>query len=151
MSEKYLLWRRLGEEIFLQLIRDQRGTYVWAEQENGQWQAAAKDQAPVTSEIPGLNLSWTHFECPQVIRECKFDRCFMQASLASHSFFHFRATHNLFQLVNRHQKQASDVPVEETNDQLNRIQQFIQDLTQITTEIKRSEALAQSTAGASSS
>jgi hypothetical protein len=27
MSEKYPLWRRQSEEIFLQLIRDQRGPY----------------------------------------------------------------------------------------------------------------------------
>ena len=63
------------------------------------------------------------------------------------------ATHNLYQLVNRHQKarRGEEVDLEDTNEQLNRIQQFIQDLTQITTEIKRSESLAMSYAGASSS
>lgn len=47
------------------------------------------------------------------------------------------ATHNLFMLVNKHVKQST--PVESTSEQLNKIQSFIQDLTQITNEIKRSE------------
>merc|ERR1711976_353705 len=62
------------------------------------------------------------------------------------------ATHNLFQLVNRHQKTRRDeVEVEDTTEQLIRIQQYIQDLNQITAEIKRSETMAMSYAGASSS
>lgn len=64
------------------------------------------------------------------------------------------ATHNLYQLVDKQQKQslASDVPIDDTNEQLARIQTYIQDLTQITTDIKRSaDAVAQSTAAASSS
>ena len=47
------------------------------------------------------------------------------------------ATHNLFMLVNKHVKQTT--PVESTTEQLAKIQTFIQDLTQITNEIKRSE------------
>jgi len=47
------------------------------------------------------------------------------------------ATHNLFMLVNKHVKQVE--PVDSTTEQLNKIQTFIQDLTQITNEIKRSE------------
>lgn len=51
------------------------------------------------------------------------------------------ATHNLFQLVNKHLKQqTTTVPLENTALQLEKIQMFIQDLTQITTEIKRAEA-----------
>jgi len=47
------------------------------------------------------------------------------------------ATHNLFMLVHKHVKQT--VPVDSTAEQLQKIQMFIQDLTQITNEIKRSE------------
>lgn len=62
------------------------------------------------------------------------------------------ATHNLFQLVNSHQKTKKDeVELEDTSEQLNRIQTYIQDLNQITLDIKRAEAAATSYAGASSS
>lgn len=47
------------------------------------------------------------------------------------------ATHNLYQLVKKHQKQAAGV--EETSEQLHQIKMFIQDLTMITNEIKRME------------
>ena len=47
------------------------------------------------------------------------------------------ATHNLFMLVHKHVKQT--VPIDSTPDQLQKIQIFMQDLTQITNEIKRSE------------
>ncbi|XP_065055065.1 coiled-coil domain-containing protein 42 homolog [Rhopilema esculentum] len=47
------------------------------------------------------------------------------------------ATHNLYMLVNKHLKQ--DVPAEGTMDQLSKIQTFIQDLTHIANDIKRSE------------
>ncbi|CAK8692593.1 unnamed protein product [Clavelina lepadiformis] len=50
------------------------------------------------------------------------------------------ATHNLFQLVNKHLKQQATVPLENTSLQLDKIQMFIQDLSQITSEIKRVEA-----------
>jgi len=50
------------------------------------------------------------------------------------------ATHNLFMLVNKHTRQTQ--PIESTTEQLNKIQTFIQDLTQITNEIKRSETVA---------
>jgi len=49
------------------------------------------------------------------------------------------ATHNLFMLVNKHTKQTP--LIESTTEQLNKIQTFIQDLTQITNEIKRSETV----------
>nr|XP_054773629.1 coiled-coil domain-containing protein 42 homolog [Lytechinus pictus] len=58
------------------------------------------------------------------------------------------ATHNLFQLVSRHAKTAS-LGTENTLEQLTKIQTFIMDLTQITTEIKRAEVAA--TSGAVSS
>lgn len=48
------------------------------------------------------------------------------------------ATHNLFMLVNKHLASGA-VPVESTTEQLAKIQTFIQDLTQITNEIRRSE------------
>ncbi|KXJ27520.1 coiled-coil domain-containing protein 42 homolog [Exaiptasia diaphana] len=48
------------------------------------------------------------------------------------------ATHNLFMLVNRHLGQTG--AIEQTEKQLEKIQVFIQDLTQITTEIKRAES-----------
>ncbi|XP_071790704.1 coiled-coil domain-containing protein 42 homolog [Asterias amurensis] len=57
------------------------------------------------------------------------------------------ATHNLFQLVNKHLKQQT--VAEDTADQLNRIQMFIMDLTQITTEIKRAETVVTTTAATS--
>ena len=47
------------------------------------------------------------------------------------------ATHNLFTLVNKHVKQT--VEVDSTQEQLQKIQMFILDLTQITNEIKKSE------------
>ncbi|XP_031555849.1 coiled-coil domain-containing protein 42 homolog [Actinia tenebrosa] len=47
------------------------------------------------------------------------------------------ATHNLFMLVNRHLGQTGTI--EQTEKQLEKIQVFIQDLTQITMEIKRAE------------
>jgi len=55
------------------------------------------------------------------------------------------ATHNLFQLVNKHLKtppplQGSGIQVDDTSAQLEKIQMFIQDLSQITQEIKRVEA-----------
>ncbi|RMX56324.1 hypothetical protein pdam_00019253 [Pocillopora damicornis] len=50
------------------------------------------------------------------------------------------ATHNLFMLVNRHLKQ--NTVIEHTEKQLEKIQVFIQDLTQITNEIKRAETAA---------
>jgi len=57
------------------------------------------------------------------------------------------ATHNLFQLVNKHLKQqAATVPLENTALQLDKIQMFIQDLNQITQETKRKEAASQSQA-----
>jgi len=58
------------------------------------------------------------------------------------------ATHNLFLLVHRHSKQQT--MVEQTDKQLEKIQTFIQDLTQITGEIKRSEMAATSGAASSS-
>ncbi|XP_038060781.1 coiled-coil domain-containing protein 42 homolog [Patiria miniata] len=58
------------------------------------------------------------------------------------------ATHNLFQLVNKHLKQQT--VAEDTADQLNRIQMFIMDLTQITTEIKRAAAVETSAVPSSS-
>ncbi|XP_071478707.1 coiled-coil domain-containing protein 42 homolog [Diadema antillarum] len=54
------------------------------------------------------------------------------------------ATHNLFQLVNRHSKTSSGT--DNTLEQLTKIQMFIMDLTQITTEIKRAEVAANSAA-----
>merc|ERR1712241_317680 len=44
------------------------------------------------------------------------------------------ATHNLYQLVKSHQNQTDDV--EETTEQLSQIQIFVQDLSQITHDIK---------------
>ncbi|PIK44422.1 putative coiled-coil domain-containing protein [Apostichopus japonicus] len=58
------------------------------------------------------------------------------------------ATHNLFQLVNRHLKQSSS-DGDNTVEQLTKIQMFIMDLTQITTEIKRAEAVGTTASGAS--
>merc|ERR1712173_477444 len=49
------------------------------------------------------------------------------------------ATHNLYQLVCKHSK-GTVQPTENTIVQLERIQTFIQDLTQITNEIRRQEA-----------
>ncbi|XP_002739901.1 coiled-coil domain-containing protein 42 homolog [Saccoglossus kowalevskii] len=59
------------------------------------------------------------------------------------------AAHNLFMLVNRHLKQQQ--LVEDTTEQLSKIQVFIMDLTQITQEIKRAETLGTSVGGGSSS
>ncbi|XP_059161084.1 coiled-coil domain-containing protein 42 homolog [Physella acuta] len=47
------------------------------------------------------------------------------------------ATHNLYQLVRSHQNQLDDV--EDTTEQLTQIQLFVQDLNQITSEIKKME------------
>jgi len=47
------------------------------------------------------------------------------------------ATHNLFMLVHKHVKQT--IEVDSTPEQLQKIQMFILDLTQITNEIKKSE------------
>lgn len=47
------------------------------------------------------------------------------------------ATHNLYQLVKSHQNQTDDV--EETTEQLSQIQIFVQDLSQITHDIKKME------------
>lgn len=55
------------------------------------------------------------------------------------------ATHNLYMLVNKHLKQ--DVPVEGTLEQLTKIQTFIQDLTHIANDIKRSEVTQTSSSG----
>jgi len=49
------------------------------------------------------------------------------------------AIHNLYQLVCKHSK-GTVAPTEDTMVQLDRIQTFIQDLSQITSEIKRQEA-----------
>ncbi|KAK7488347.1 hypothetical protein BaRGS_00020321, partial [Batillaria attramentaria] len=59
------------------------------------------------------------------------------------------ATHNLYQLVKRHQKQAEGA--EETQEQLSQIQTFVQDLTQITAEIKKMELAGTSIVPPSSS
>ncbi|XP_077995509.1 coiled-coil domain-containing protein 42 homolog [Glandiceps talaboti] len=59
------------------------------------------------------------------------------------------ATHNLFMLVNKHLRQQQ--LVEDTTEQLSKIQVFIMDLTQITQEIKRAETLGTSVGGGSSS
>ena len=62
------------------------------------------------------------------------------------------ATHNLYMLVNRQRKQTqAEGFTEDTNEQLNKIQLYIQDLNQITNEIKKSEQLGTSIFGASSS
>lgn len=62
------------------------------------------------------------------------------------------ATHNLYQLISKHQRSRKDeVELEDTTEQLHTIQQFITDLSQITAEIKRSEVMAMSYAGNSSS
>jgi len=53
------------------------------------------------------------------------------------------ATHNLFMLVNRHLKQST--VIELTEKQLEKIQVFIQDLTQITNDIRRAETAATAT------
>jgi len=47
------------------------------------------------------------------------------------------ATHNLYQLVKSHQNQVDEL--EDTTEQLSQIQIFVQDLSQITTEIKKME------------
>ncbi|XP_005102044.1 coiled-coil domain-containing protein 42 homolog [Aplysia californica] len=47
------------------------------------------------------------------------------------------ATHNLYQLVKSHQNQLDDL--EDTTEQLSQIQIFVQDLSQITSEIKKME------------
>ncbi len=52
------------------------------------------------------------------------------------------ATMNLFNLVNRQQRQAS-VDETDSDTQLEKISQFIQDLSQITTEIRKQEGLSQ--------
>ncbi|KAJ8042691.1 Coiled-coil domain-containing protein 42-like [Holothuria leucospilota] len=59
------------------------------------------------------------------------------------------ASHNLFQLVNRHLKQSSSA-TDNTVEQLTKIQMFIMDLTQITTEIKRAEAVGTTATGTTS-
>ncbi|CAH1801382.1 unnamed protein product [Owenia fusiformis] len=60
------------------------------------------------------------------------------------------ASHNLYQLVNRQQKGPS-TQSEDTAEQLQKIQIFIQDLSQITSDIKRSEHMGTSVAGGTSS
>ena len=46
------------------------------------------------------------------------------------------ATHNLFTLITKHQpKLGHNVTLDDTNEQLERIKMFIQDLTHITNEI----------------
>jgi len=59
------------------------------------------------------------------------------------------ATHNLYQLVKRHQKQVGSS--EDTTEQLTQIQTFVQDLTQITAEIKKMEMTGTSIIAPSSS
>lgn len=59
------------------------------------------------------------------------------------------ATHNLYQLVKRHQKQTAEA--EETTEQLSQIQTFVQDLTLITAEIKKMELTGTSIVPPSSS
>ncbi|XP_025105909.1 coiled-coil domain-containing protein 42 homolog [Pomacea canaliculata] len=59
------------------------------------------------------------------------------------------STHNLYQLVKKHQKQAE--AAEETIEQLTQIQTFVQDLAQITTEIKKMELTGTSIVPPSSS
>ncbi|KAL5014769.1 hypothetical protein ScPMuIL_009039 [Solemya velum] len=59
------------------------------------------------------------------------------------------ATHNLYQLVKRHQKQVADV--EETPEQLNQIQMFLEDLRDIVKELKRIETQTTSMFAPSSS
>lgn len=59
------------------------------------------------------------------------------------------ATHNLYQLVKRHQKQAG--AAEETTEQLLQIQTFVQDLNQITSEIKKMDSTGTSVIAPSSS
>ncbi|XP_052802473.1 coiled-coil domain-containing protein 42 homolog isoform X2 [Mya arenaria] len=58
------------------------------------------------------------------------------------------ATHNLYQLVKRHQKQAAGA--EETPDQLNQIQMFLEDLTDIVHDLKRQDTLTTSVGPSSS-
>nr|KAI8747605.1 putative coiled-coil domain-containing protein 42 [Biomphalaria glabrata] len=59
------------------------------------------------------------------------------------------ATHNLYQLVRSHQNQLDDV--EDTTEQLIQIQLFVQDLNQITSEIKKMEHTGTSIVPSSSS
>lgn len=80
------------------------------------------DQAQ--SEAVKWESQWTHIKNTAAKKTLELGRIKM-------------ATHNLYQLVKRHQKQAAQA--EETPDQLNQIQMFIQDLTQITNEIRRME------------
>ncbi|KAJ8312109.1 hypothetical protein KUTeg_009482 [Tegillarca granosa] len=58
------------------------------------------------------------------------------------------ATHNLYQLVKKHQKQAAGV--EETSEQLHQIQMFLEDLTDIVKDLKKSDTYASSYAPLSS-
>ncbi|KAK2177504.1 hypothetical protein NP493_594g00017 [Ridgeia piscesae] len=63
------------------------------------------------------------------------------------------AAHNLYQLVMQHQRSRrhEEEDTEDTNQQLDRIQQYIMDLNQITADIKKAEALAASVTQVSSS
>ncbi|KAK2169056.1 hypothetical protein LSH36_12g03104 [Paralvinella palmiformis] len=91
------------------------------------------------SEAVKLESWWTHIKNTAAKKTLLLGRVKM-------------ATHNLYQLVSRHQKSHQEEgEVEDTNEQLAKIQQYIQDLTHITQEIKRAEAAALSYAGASSS
>ncbi|KAI0241841.1 Coiled-coil domain-containing protein 42 like-2 [Lamellibrachia satsuma] len=62
------------------------------------------------------------------------------------------AAHNLYQLVVQHQRSRrhEEEDTEDTNQQLDRIQQYIMDLNQITADIKKAEALAASVTQVSS-
>lgn len=76
------------------------------------------------SEAVKWESAWTHIKNTAAKKTLELGRIKM-------------ATHNLYQLVKKHQKQAAQA--EETPDQLNQIQMFIQDLTTITNEIRRME------------
>ncbi|KAL3858096.1 hypothetical protein ACJMK2_012707 [Sinanodonta woodiana] len=76
------------------------------------------------SEAVKWESTWTHIKNTAAKKTLELGRIKM-------------ATHNLYQLVKKHQKQAAQA--EETSDQLNQIRMFIQDLTQISNDIKRME------------
>ncbi|XP_052226806.1 coiled-coil domain-containing protein 42 homolog isoform X1 [Dreissena polymorpha] len=76
------------------------------------------------SEAVKWESQWTHIKNTAAKKTLELGRIKM-------------ATHNLYQLVKRHQRQAAQA--DETPEQLTQIQLFIQDLNQITNEIKRME------------
>lgn len=61
------------------------------------------------------------------------------------------AAHNLYQVVKRHQRsrREEDSDTEDTNEQLLQVQQYIQDLTQIVTDIRRQDVQLVSNVGSS--